>query len=288
MPELTPSESSAASPPLALLDQLVARIETGALDLPLLPQTATQILALCQAADCEMKELADLVQRDPTLAANVLRVANSAAHGGVERIVSLQQAASRLGFTALCEIATAVALRGKVFQLAGREAELARIWRHSAAAGAWAKEIARKRRRNVEGAFLCGLLHDVGRPVLMQLVHELAGPAAGASVRGEDQLYDRYHAEVGARLLVNWQMPDWMIAAIDAHHEPHSAEEHAEPAWIVALADDFAHWSESGDEARAAALRRHAALEPLSLYDEDVDALFALRAQVAAATEALG
>jgi putative nucleotidyltransferase with HDIG domain len=283
-----PPESAAASDPLALFDQLVARIETGKLDLPLLPQTATQILALCQSSDCDMKELADLVQRDPTLAANVLRVANSAALGGVERIVSLQQAASRLGFTALCEIATAIALRGKVFQLAGREAELARIWRHSTAAGAWAKEIARKRRRNVEGAFLCGLLHDVGRPVLMQLVHELAGPAAGASVPGEQELYDRYHAEVGARLLVNWQMPDWMIAAIDAHHDPAGAEEHAEAAWIVALADELAHWGERGDAAGAEALRRHAALEPLSLYDEDIEALLALRTQVAAATEAFG
>lgn len=284
MPEVTPPSSA----PAALLEQLVARIETGKLELPLLPQTATQILALCQAADCEMHELAALVQRDPTLAANVLRAANSAAYGGVERIVSLQQAASRLGFTTLCEIATAVALRGKVFQLAGREAELARIWRHSAAAGAWAKEIARKRRRNVEGAFLCGLLHDVGRPVLMQLVHELTGPAAGASVPGEQALYDRFHAEVGARLLVNWQMPDWMIAAIDAHHDPRSAEEHAEPAWIVALADDFARWGDSGDAAAAEALRTHAALEPLSLYDEDVHALFELRERVAATIEAFG
>lgn len=289
MPEVTPphAQPSAASG-VALFEQLVARIETGQLELPLLPQTATQILALCQVGTCEMKELAELVQRDPTLAANVLRVANSAAYGGVERIVSLQQAASRLGFTALCEIATAVALRGKVFQVQGREQELARIWRHSAAAGAWAKEIARKRRRNVEGAFLCGLLHDVGRPVLMQLVHELAGPAASASVAGEQQLYDRYHAEVGARLLVNWQMPDWMIAAIDAHHEPHGADEHAESAWIVALADDLAHWSDSGDAAGADALRTHVALAPLSLYAEDVDALLELRARVAQSAEAFG
>lgn len=270
-----------------VLDRIIAQIETGRLELPLLPQTASQILSLCQSADCTMQELADLLQRDPTLAANVLRVANSAAHGAVEPIVSLQQAASRLGFSTLCEIATAIAVRGKIFTLRGREAELARMWRHSATAGTWAKEIARKRRRNVEGAFLCGLLHDVGRPVLMQLVHELAGPAANAHVEGEQRVYDHFHAEVGARLLVSWAMPAWMVAAIDSHHAPAQAGEHAEAAWIVALADDLAHWSEQPGAEADKALRAHPALEPLSLYEEDLDALLALRERVAAAAEAI-
>jgi putative nucleotidyltransferase with HDIG domain len=281
------AEISPVPPPsVELFEKLLERIETGKLELPLLPRTATEILGMCQSGDCEMKDLADLVQRDPTLAANVLRVANSAAHGGVERIVSLQQAASRLGLNALCEIATAIAVRGKVFTLRGREEELARLWRHSATTGAWAKEIARKRRRNVEGAFLCGLLHDVGHPVLMQLVHELAGGANASAVSGEAALCERYHAEIGARLLVNWDMPAWMVAAIDAHHTPLEAGEHAEQAWILSLADDLALWSAAGDALLEQALYAHPALEPLSLYAEDVDALIGLRERVNGFAEA--
>lgn len=255
-----------------LLERLLERIETGRLSLPLLPQSATQVLALCNDSECDMRELSSCIERDPALAGNVLRVANSATYAPAEPIVTVHQAASRLGFSVLCEIAVAVAVRGQVFKLPGREAQLARIWRHSALCAAWAKEIARRRRRNVEGAYLCGLLHDIGRPVLMQTVHELSG-GSNAAVPEEEQLLDRFHAEVGARLLLEWKMPEWMIHAIDCHHQPERAEQYAEQAWITLLADDFARWSAAPDEALAEQLRAHPSLSTLSLYEEDIAAL---------------
>ena len=61
----------------------------------------------------------------------------------------------------------------------GRERRIKTLWAHSAAAGAWAREIARLRRMNVESAFLIGLMHDIGRPVLLQLVSDLARELQG-------------------------------------------------------------------------------------------------------------
>ena len=60
-------------------------------------------------------------------------------------------------------------MQSGVFRVPGYEPVLNQLWRHALASGAFAKEIARVRRLNVESAFLCGLLHSVGKPALLQL-----------------------------------------------------------------------------------------------------------------------
>ena len=148
-----------------LFEQYVA---AGRLELPFLPTTATQVLGACNEGSCDARELSELIQTDQSLAGHVLRIANSAAYAPLEPIVSLQQATSRLGMQTMCEIALAVSMKGRVFKVPGYQTKVRAMWVHSAMAGCYAKEIARKIRHNVEGAFLCGLLHDVGKPVVMQ------------------------------------------------------------------------------------------------------------------------
>jgi HD-like signal output (HDOD) protein len=99
----------------ALHGELIERIDSGSLDLPLLSDTAAKVMELCGDASCDARRLAELIQRDQGLAGHVLRVANSAAYAPTERIVSLQQAVSRMGLTAMRDIALAIAIRGKVF-----------------------------------------------------------------------------------------------------------------------------------------------------------------------------
>ena len=161
----SPTIDRSASAEALLRQQLVERVSQRRLELPMLPQTATDVLSLCNDSSCDTARLSSLIQRDQALAAHTLHIANSAAYAPREPIVSLQQAIGRLGFKTMCDIAVAVAMRSKVFVLKGHEERLRAMWLHSAMSGTWAKEIARACRRNVEGAFLCGLLHDIGQPV---------------------------------------------------------------------------------------------------------------------------
>ena len=150
------------------------RLATGQLSLPMLPRVASQVVALVGSPTTDANRLSELIHRDPALAGQVLRIANSPAYMPRMPIVSLQQAVSRLGLNVVSEIAFAASLQSGVFRVPGYESVLNQLWRHALASGAFAKEIARVRRLNVESAFLCGLLHSVGKPALLQLVNDVA------------------------------------------------------------------------------------------------------------------
>jgi HD-like signal output (HDOD) protein len=252
----------------------------------MLPQSAAEVLNVCNDSSCDAARLAALIQRDQSLAAHTLHVSNSAAYAPREPIVSLQQAVSRLGFKTMRDIAVAVALRSKVFVLAGQEERLRAMWVHSALSGAWAKEIARVRRRNVEGAFLSGLLHDIGAAVVLQAALDLRRGQPAPDETQLDRLIQEFHGEVGGIVLTNWKLPDWMCAAARWHHDPEVAGEHAEYARTAQLADLLAHASETPDELTDSVLRTHPVLADLDLYDEETEVLFARRELVLRTAEA--
>jgi HD-like signal output (HDOD) protein len=280
-------ESAPPSHETDLRAQLVQRIAERRLELPLLPQTAGDVMSMCNDSSCDAARLSALIQRDQALAAHTLHVSNSAAYAPREPIVSLQQAVSRLGQKTMCDIAVAVALRNRIFVLAGQEQRLRAMWIHSAMSGAWAKEIARARRRNVEGAFLSGLLHDIGAPVVLQATLELW---RGRRVAPDEALLERliqeFHCEVGGIVLSSWKLPEWMCAAVRFHHDPEVAGEHVDYARTALLADLLAHASETPDETTDAVLRTHPVLSDLGLYDEETEALFARREVVLRTAEA--
>jgi putative nucleotidyltransferase with HDIG domain len=265
----------------SLRAQLQLRVATGRIEVPLLPQTASQVLSFCDDAESDALGLAALIQRDPTMAGHVLSVANSAAYAPREPIVSLPQAIARLGFRVVCDIAMAVALKGKVFSVRGHEGRVRVLWTHSASSGAWAKEIARTRRKNVEGAFLCGLLHDVGQPAVLQASLELFDQRGLAHDEvALDAWTQEFHAEVGGLMLQRWGFPDWMIAAVRHHHDPNAAGEHGEHACTTHMADLLAHASTHPDAQADAVLAQHPALSELGIYADEFQALLAKRGKV--------
>ena len=263
-----------------LRTELQARIDDGLLELPLLPGVAAEVMELCNDEEVGAGVLAARLQADPALAGHVLAAANCALYAPTEPIVSLQQAVSRLGFATLSEITVSVALHGAVFSVPGFESLLGGIWTHSASAGAWSKEVARARRANVEGAYLCGLLHDIGRPIGLQLLVDVA-EAAGVELTADVlvPVLDEVHAELGARLVESWELSDWVAAAARHHHDPEAAPEHLDVVRTVALADALAHWSLGGADGPPPV--DHPCLGPLDLYAEELDALLRHRGEVA-------
>jgi putative nucleotidyltransferase with HDIG domain len=257
---------------------LVERLTHGELELPLLPATASQVLQVCNEQSADARKLAELIQLDPALAAHVLRVANSAAYCPSEPIVSLQQAVARLGFAAMCGIALAIAMQGKVFAVPGQEVRVRQLWSHSVLAGGWARELARARRKNVEAAFQCGLLHDVGKPVVLQAALLIAKARAVLPTRDElEGLLTTLHAQVGQTLLQSWKLPAWMVSAVAHHHQPEHADAHVDEARLAHLADELAHWTVAPDEPRTRALLANASASALGFYADDVAALLAKR-----------
>jgi putative nucleotidyltransferase with HDIG domain len=204
-------------------------------------------------------------------------VANSAAYRPPQPIVSMPQAISRLGFRTLCDIAIAVTLKGRIFQVPRFDAIMRSLWMHSAAAGAYAKEIARLRRRNVEGAFLCGLLHDIGRPVILQFAVDAQRAADRTFADAEiAAVCDALHARVGAALIRRWEFPEWMVAAVEHHHDPDGPDQRDETR-VTALADHLAHWALDSDVDDTQAVVGLPLLIDLNIYEDEIRGLLQAR-----------
>jgi HD-like signal output (HDOD) protein len=115
---------------------LLARIEDGPLELPLLPSIVWEVMELTASDDVDTRKLSALIHRDPALASHILRVANSPAYMPSMPIVSLQQAVSRLGASTLGEIAFAITMQNRVFDVVGYEHDVRALWNHAVGTGA--------------------------------------------------------------------------------------------------------------------------------------------------------
>jgi putative nucleotidyltransferase with HDIG domain len=260
--------------PATVRAEMARRIAAGSLELPVLPHVATQLLGGMRE-DVGLGELAATLHGDQALAGHVLRVANSAVYARGARIQSIQQALLRIGLTQLREILLAVAVGGRVFRVRGYEDLVRDLWRHSAVAGAYAREIARGLRANAESAFLCGLLHDVGKPVVLTLLLDVMKAAAAAPSQALcAAVLASHHAAVGRRLAERWALPEPVVAAIAHHHDFAAAEQHAPAAAIACLANLLAHLILDRPESEPA-VRAHPVCAALNLYPEDVDGLLA-------------
>ena len=274
-------ETTAPTLPENVARMLRERIEGGTLELPVLPEVAAEVVASTGREECDLRALADLVRRDQAMATHFLRVANSPLYLPKSKIVLLQQALARLGMSAVREIALLISVKTRTFQVRGYEQKLKDQFRHSLGAALFAQEIARMRRYNVEEAFLAGLLHDVGRPVLLQALVDLHQQArVTPDAAAIEAAATAYHATVGSALVVKWSLPASLADTIRFHHTPESAAGDKKGPMVTALADELAHRTldaEPGDEAQ---LRLHRALDALNLYPDDLDKLLTQRQRV--------
>ncbi|MBA5873803.1 MAG: HDOD domain-containing protein [Nitrospira sp. CR1.2] len=280
-----------ATPPVPTdpLEQLlIERIRKGAIELPLLPQVASRILAMVYDPDAEAAKLAALIHQDQALAAHVIRIANSPAYMTRNPVVSLQHAVSMLGMNLMSELAFSASIKGSAFKVPGWDDEVKGLWHYSLASGAYAKEIARMRRFNVESAYLCGLLHGIGRPVVLQTLVALS-KEQGTTLSKElmHQLLDGYYIQVGLLVADDWGLPPPVVESIGFHVDYNYAKTAKQECMTTCLAGRLAKHFLDPEALDEATLREHVVFADLNLYPKDVDALLAHKEKVQAVVEAM-
>jgi len=260
----------------AIEQDLEEKLGGEGFEFPLLPQIATQVLALTQDENADAAAFSKLIHTDQSLAANLLRIANSPAYMGSNQIVSLQQAVTRLGTRILADIAFATSVKGKVFHVEGQKERVAALWKDSVASGIWAKEIARVRRRNVESSFMCGLLHEMGKPVALKAVCESANNR-GVELSEEqlDYLTTLFSPRMGVQMGQEWGLPEQVIECIHYYRDYQQAPSFKEEAKIVHVASLFAQHLLQPEDCTENDVRSSSAVISLNLYPEDVDQLLA-------------
>lgn len=286
-----PSEAQPAGSPLEQLEQaLIRTIEAGDIQLPLLPQAASKVMALASDPNADAAKLSVLIHQDQALATHVLKIANSPAYMPRSPVVSLQHAVAMLGITLLSEIAFTASLKVGAFQVPGYEDEVKQLWRHSLASGAFAKEVARAKRMNVESAYLCGLLHEIGKPVVLQTTTTIARDRRNEWVKALTPLLDNkahvktliegYHTRVGILIADKWSLPKQVAEAIQYYGSYEHATAFRQECMLTFVADRLASHLLTPEEMPEDSLRDHPVFAELNLYPQDIDTLLTTKEQV--------
>ncbi len=276
--------------PLARIvaNALETHLQSGELEVPMLPEVAGKVVSLCQSPDSDAADLAKLIQADQSLAGHFMRIANSSAYSPNASLVSLQQAIARLGMNLIGEIALTASISTKMFNAPGFEQHIDRIWQHALLTALWSKEIARTCRRNVEATFLCGLLHSIGRPTVLQAAVE-AARAEDTSLGEEDAeaLESAYQAKVGVAVAARWGMPKIVCEAIGFFDNYNAANTAREQATMVSAGARFATHTLVPESLDENALLDLQVLSDLNLYQDEVAQLLAKKDQVISTKEAM-
>jgi putative nucleotidyltransferase with HDIG domain len=205
------------------LDDIISKLE----DLPSLPAVVMELLTSIDQEDVDIAVLAKKVSHDAALTAKTLRLANSSLYGLQVKVTTIQQAITYLGFQTTRNLITAAAVTGCFAEGQCRGFDDKAFWRHSIATAACCKVIARRLHFNQDYAFTAGLLHDIGRLVLVSTFprdyeavmawrseHDSTVLEAERAVTGVD------HVLAGMTLAEHWHFSTTMKLAIEHHHEP--------------------------------------------------------------------
>lgn len=217
----------------------------GQLDtLPAMPQIAQRILALDLDSERGEQELVRLIEQDPQISARLIGMANSAAYGATRRISSALEAIILIGLTRTRSVALSIAVMSSLVGQRKGVLDKQKLWTHCFGIATIMRMIASHMQRSVrpndEELHLAGMLHDIGFVVLEHVAPEisdqlhtrLAAEPERLVTEIEAEIIDYGHAELGAELVRQWNLPDELIAVLRYHHRPYDKD--AEAAWPLA------------------------------------------------------
>ncbi len=199
---MSPTNAAAEQGPIGQL--LSEEISGGKLEVPILPRVANEVLSSTLDDKADSTSLSALIQQDQAIASHVLRIVNSPAFRGSTEIVALQQAIARLGLDRIRELALTISVGGTLLRPSPYDAIVRKAWRHGLRTGLWAKEVARASRKNVEIAYLSGLLHNVGVPVVINRICQMGAKLTEQKVI---ELTDIHACAAGTVLADRWHLP---------------------------------------------------------------------------------
>jgi len=256
----------------AVLKEIARGLRRGGLQLPPMPQVILRVHRLIDSGQFNMEDLARGIELDPALATKMVGIANSPFYAGLEPAQSVRDAIVRIGMLETRNILMAIMLRSRVFRVPGFESVTQGLWEHALAASVTTRVIATQARMEPDMGFLGGLVHDVGRAVILSFAGDVRRSSRGALQPQEEELHTIMgvlHAQMGAIVTDSWHLGEELAAAIVHHHDPAQAPESAQRfSWLLCAGDELAKQLAQKEEGDAADDGVAAALQALGLDPE--------------------
>jgi HD-like signal output (HDOD) protein len=262
-----PLPTPQAPPPVSANPVLVQKIKDaikssvirGDFEVPTLPNVTAEVMKLMNNPNVSLAQLENVIKQDPAITARVIKTANSVLYRAANEITSLQQAMARIGLRNVKDIVITLGIQSKTFNIANFEDLLGKIWKNSLATAVIAQSLAKISLADKEGAFLTGLLSNIGKPVLVQICSKIEAKEkteAQAQANRMRQPFDpktfklpglreeiipalmgELHSTIGAAVGGRWGLPESILNGIKFLNDPTKAPEASQKlALTIAIA----------------------------------------------------
>lgn len=229
-----------------MIDRVLRSIE----NIPAFPTTILKVSEILRDEDYSVNELVDLIKYDQSMAANILKMSNSAYLGARQKISTVRDAVVYLGQNNLIRVVQTAGVSRFFNQTGapGYAAKVGELWEHSIAVAIMSQILSRKVMQcEDERLYLAALLHDVGKLVMGEYVYEsfdkimsLVDNARYSFLEAEEEVIGINHAELGGKIAAYWNFPQEIEKAIRYHHRPDLlGKDNDKNAWLVHLADQI-------------------------------------------------
>lgn len=195
--------------------------------------------------DLSFEDFDSIINTDPSLAARLLRIANSSFYGLDTKVETITHALSIVGIKSVVDIALSTTIANNIKGLSSNLFDMQNFWKHSIACGLAARAIAQSLSKdNLESFYTAGMLHDIGilfmyktNPKKAEGTLSLCQSKGLPLSQAEDEIFGFNHTKVGALAFKKWGLAPSLIEAVRFHHEPSQAKEYPLEATVLHLAD---------------------------------------------------
>lgn len=211
-----------------MLNSSVRRKLNSMRDIPTIPIVISQVLQALDNVDIRATHLANLIERDQTLATRVLQVANSPFYGFSGKISTIDLAVVIMGLNSIKEIVIGLVVQRLFARSKKSIININDFWQYSLFCGSTARLLARKLGYKLAGeAFVTGLMHDLGILILannfsyhFKKINAICEQEDITLIEAEELVLGCNHGDIGAWLADKWNFPIHLVAAIQNHHIP--------------------------------------------------------------------
>jgi putative nucleotidyltransferase with HDIG domain len=258
-----------------------------ATDLPMVSETARKLVVLLDKADTHRDEIVQTLRCDNVLTAKVLRACNAASVGLKHPVGSVDQAVLLLGSDTIFRMVCAIGFAGAMgYGQPGFAVEANGLWGHSLSIGLGSEYLTATESYGQfppSLAFTAGLLHDIGKLVMNQVltpstrtkIRDMIASENVSRVVAEKAVLGFDHAELGACLLQKWSLPPPILEAVARHHAP-VVQPTVQLSAVVYLANCAAHLASKTPGWDVYAVRANkAAADALSLDAQKLEEMVA-------------
>jgi len=223
------------------IDRVIKKIES----LPTLPIISQKVIEIAGNENTSFKDLVSIIEKDQSLTLKILKVANSSFYSFLSKVTSLESALVKLGFNEVRSIVLGISVYRFFSDTNGNGFERKLFWEHAIICSQIAKYLnLHFRLPNDDSLFLSGLIHDMGKIVVDQYLHEefvqiIEDLSTGETTfsKAEKKILGTTHYQISAKLLKQWKFPKKVIFQVLYHHAPWYAKDFEANSIIIYLSN---------------------------------------------------